>query len=228
MDKKSAIFLTVFVSLLVISVGITFIRIYVQKDYIIQNQIDCDPYTEKCFIWECDPESTEEGEACTGDPENDIWYYAVAQRNANMIADCDPNDENCLPFECLEGEKNCSVTFCDETTKEEQGVECNDPVQYSIDNPEEEESECAEDDEECLAEEEESECAEDDEECLAAEEEATECEEGDEECLAAEEDESECEEGDEECLAAEEEATDSEEADAEDASSEEDQASAEE
>ena len=186
MDKKSAIFLTAFVSLLAISVGITFLRIYVQKDYIIQNQIDCDPYVEKCFIWECDPESTEEGEACTGDPENDIWYYAIAQRNANMIPTCDPNDENCLPFECAEGEKNCSVTFCDEKTKEEQGVECNDPVQYSIDNPEEEEEACAEDDEECLAAEEESECADlsadeagDDEECLAAKEEEVDAEEAD-------------------------------------------------
>ena len=181
MDKKSAIFLTVFVSLIVISVGITFVRIYIQKDYIIQNQIDCDPTVDACFIWECDPESTEEGEACTGDPEMDIWYYAVAQRKAYMIPDCDPNDENCLPFECLEGEKDCSVTFCDETTKEEQGVECNDPVQYNIDNP---------------AEEEESECAEDDEECLAAEEEAAECEEGDEECLAAKEEEADAEEAD--------------------------------
>ena len=179
MDKKSAIFLTVFVSLIVISVGITFIRIYVQKDYIIQNQIDCDPTVDACFIWECDPESTVEGEACTGDPEMDIWYYAVAQRKANMIPDCDPNDENCLPFDCGEEEKDCSITLCDETTKEEQGVECNDPVQYNIDNPEEE-----------------SECAEDDEECLAAEEESSECEEGDEECLAAEEEAADTEETD--------------------------------
>ena len=181
MDKKSAIFLTVFVSLLVISVGITFIRIYIQKDYVIQNQIDCDPTVDKCFIWKCDPNSTEEGEACTGDPENDIWYYAIVQRKANMIPNCDPNDEKCLPFECLEGEKDCSVTFCDETNKEEQGTECNDPVQYNIDNP---------------AEEEESECAEDDEECLSAEEDATECEEGDEECLAAKEESADSEEAD--------------------------------
>ncbi|HOW60794.1 MAG TPA: hypothetical protein P5548_00230 [Candidatus Moranbacteria bacterium] len=180
MDKKSAIFLATFISLIIISVWVTFIRIYVQKDYIIQNQIDCDPTVDACFIWECDPESTEEGEACTGDPEMDIWYYAVAQRKANMIPECDPDDENCLPFECLEGEEDCSVTFCDEITKEEQGVECNDPVQYNIDNPAEEE--------------EESECAEDDEECLAAEEEAAECEEGDEECLAAKEEEADAEE----------------------------------
>jgi len=204
MDKKSKLLIAIVTLLILISILITFWRIMIQRDYIIENQIDCDPYTEKCFIWECDPASTVEGEACTGDPEMDIWYYAVAQRKAANIPFCNPEeDENCVPFECLEGEKDCSVTFCDETTKEEQGVECSDPVQYSLDNPEEEE-ECAEDDEECLAAEEESECAEDDEECLTAEEEESECAEGDDECLAAEEEDVECAEGDAECLAEEE------------------------
>ena len=215
MDKKSKLLIAIVTLLILVSILITFWRIMIQRDYIIENQIDCDPYTEKCFIWECDPNSTVEGEACTGDPEMDIWYYAVAQRKAANIPFCNPEeDENCAPFECLEGEKDCSITFCDETTKEEQEVECNDPVQYSLDNPEEEE-ECAEDDEECLAAEEESECAEDDAECLAAEEEESECAEDDEECLAAEEEESECAEGDEECLAAEEEDAECAEGDAE-------------
>ena len=215
MDKKSKLLIAIVTLLILVSILITFWRIMIQRDYIIENQIDCDPYTEKCFIWECDPNSTVEGEACTGDPEMDIWYYAVAQRKAANIPFCNPEeDENCAPFECLEGEKDCSITFCDETTKEEQEVDCNDPVQYRLDNPEEEE-ECAEDDEECLAAEEESECAEDDAECLAAEEEESECAEDDEECLAAEEEESECAEGDEECLAAEEEDAECAEGDAE-------------
>jgi len=227
MDKKSKLLIAVVVILIMISILITFWRIMIQRDYIIENQIDCDPYAEKCFIWECDPASTVEGEACTGDPEMDIWYYAVAQRKAANIPFCNPEeDENCAPFECLEGEKDCSVNFCDETTKEEQGVECSDPVQYSLDNPEEEE-ECAEDDEECLAAEEESECAEDDEECLAAEEES-ECAEDDEECLAAEEEESECAEGDDECLAAEEEDAECAEGDAECLAAEEEAAATEE
>jgi hypothetical protein len=152
MDKKSKILLTVFFLLIIVSVGATFWRIYIKKDYVIQNQIDCDPTINKCFIWECDPASTVEGEACTGDPETDIWYYQIAERNANMIPNCDPNDENCDPWTYEEGEKDCSMTFCDETNKKEQKVECNDPIQYNIDNPvEESDTTCAEGDEECLA-----------------------------------------------------------------------------
>lgn len=173
MDKKSKIFLAVFFLLILGSVGATYWRIFVKHDYIISAQTDCDPTIDKCFIWECDPASTAEGEACTGDPEADTWYYQIVNRKAANIPLCDPNDENCQALVCDEGEKDCEVVFCDDTNKIEQKVECNDPVQYNIDNPAEEEEESA--------------CAEDDEECLAAEEAATECEEGDEECLAAEE-----------------------------------------
>ena len=157
MDKKNKIFFIIFFLLIAVSVGVTYYRIMIKKDYIISAQADCDPYTEKCFIWECDPESTVEGEACTGDPESDVWYYQIIKRKAYNIPLCNPSDENCEALVCPEGEEDCTVTFCDEINKEEQGVECNDPVQYTIDNPEEEETECEEGDEECLAAEEEGE-----------------------------------------------------------------------
>lgn len=187
MDKKSKIFFLVFFLLIVGAVGATYYRIMIKRDYVVSNQTDCDPYSEKCFIWECDPASTVDGEACTGDAEKDTWYYQVAQRNAANIPSCDPNDENCDPWTCGENEKDCSTTFCDETTKVEQGVECSDPVKYTEENPiEEEEVVCDEGDEECLAAQEETvECAEGDEECLAAQEETVECAEDDTECLSA-------------------------------------------
>lgn len=172
MDKKSKIFFLVFFLLIIGAVGATYWRIMVKKDYVVSAQTDCDPYAENCFTWECDPDSTVEGEACTGDPETDSWYYKVIKRNASRIPLCDPNDENCEALVCGENEPECSETLCDETTMEEQGVECNDPVKYTEENPLEEEA---------------LECAEDDEECLAVQEEVVECEEGDEECLAAQE-----------------------------------------
>jgi hypothetical protein len=190
MDKKNKIFFIVFLLLIIGSVGATYYRTMIKKDYMISAQIDCDPYTEKCFIWECDPTSTVEGEACTGELENDIWYYQIVERRAYNIPSCDPNDENCEALVCPDGEEDCDVIFCNEENKVEQGVECSDPVQYAIDNPEEEEAE---------------ECEEGDEECLASEEEASECEEGDEECLAAEE-----EDGEEDAAAEETEAADEE------------------
>jgi len=210
-DKKSKIFFLVFFLLIVGAVGATFYRIMIKKDYIVSAETDCDPYTENCFIWECDPASTVEGEACVGDPETDTWYYKIIKRNAGRIPLCDPNDENCTALVCDENEPECSETLCDETTKVEKEAECVDPVQYSAENPVEEEAvECEEGDEECLAAEEAAaECEEGDEECLAAQEAAVECEEDDEECLAAAEaavdlsaDEAGCEEGGAECLSA--------------------------
>jgi hypothetical protein len=204
MDKKSKIFFLVFFLLIIGAVGATYWRIMVKKDYVVSAQTDCDPYVENCFIWQCDPESTVEGEACTGDAETDTWYYQVAARNAANIPLCDPNDETCDPWTCNEGEGECSMTFCDETTKMEQRVECSDPVKYTEENPVEEEA---------------VECEEGDEECLAAQEEVVECAEGDTECLSAQE--TECAEGDTECLSAQdaaatEEQTTSEETPADD------------
>lgn len=159
MDKKSKIFFLVFFLLIALAVGATYWRIMVKKDYIVTAQTDCDPYTEKCFIWECDPESKIEGEACTGDAEKDTWYYQIAERNAANVPLCDPNDETCDPWTCGDppageagGELECSTTFCDEATKIDQGVECSDPVKYAEENPVEEEAvECEEGDEECLS-----------------------------------------------------------------------------
>ena len=139
MDKKSKILLAVFFLLIAGSVAFTYYRIMLKKDYLISSQIDCDPYTEKCFIWNCDPNSTVEGEACTGDPEMDVWYYKIAQRNASRIPLCDPEtDETCQPFLCDPVEPECAEVLCDAATVAE-GETCNDPEGYALNNPIEEE-----------------------------------------------------------------------------------------
>jgi len=159
------------------SVAVTYWRYIVKRDYIVQAQTDCDPETENCFIWECDPESDADGEKCTGDPEKDIWYYKIIRRNAMRIPDCpaspaggDPEDENCMALVCDEGEPECSEELCTAESVPE-GESCNDPVQYLLENPPEESVECEEGDEECQAAADE-ECAPDDESCVAEEEDA--------------------------------------------------------
>jgi hypothetical protein len=140
MDKKSKILFAVVGLAIAISVGITYWRIMVKKNYIISSQVDCDPTTEKCFVWKCDA-TLGEGEdgACTGDPEADVWYYKNAQRKAFNIPLCDPEkDETCLPFQCDDGEKDCSETLCDETNVAEE-ESCNNPEEYLKNNPIEEE-----------------------------------------------------------------------------------------
>ncbi|MBU2028426.1 hypothetical protein KJ761_00865 [Patescibacteria group bacterium] len=148
MDKKSPpkadqpradkILWIVFFLLIVGSVAFTYYRVMIKKDYLISSEVDCDPYTEKCFIWNCDPESDVEGEACIGDPEMDIWYYKIVERNASRIPLCDPEvDEDCEPFLCEAGELECGETLCDAAAAAE-GEECTDPEEYALNNPEEE------------------------------------------------------------------------------------------
>jgi len=139
MDTKSKILIWVFVVLIIGSVGFTYWRIMIKRDYIISAQTDCDPYTEQCFFWECDPNSIEDGVACTDNADDNSWYYQIVRRKAFNIPLCDPKDENCQALICPEGEADCSVEFCTAENVPE-GETCNDPVKYTEENPVEEEA----------------------------------------------------------------------------------------
>ncbi|MDD5396527.1 MAG: hypothetical protein PHW24_00515 [Candidatus Moranbacteria bacterium] len=145
--NKNKLLLWVLGILIVGSIGVTYWRIMIKKDYLVEAQADCDPTTEKCFIYYCDSAT----ETCTGDAEQDTSYYKLIQRNAANIPLCDPADENCKALVCPEGEKECATTFCDEKTVGKDG-ECSDPEQYNIDHPAADETAtCQEDDAECVA-----------------------------------------------------------------------------
>jgi len=138
MDKKTKIFWLVMIVLIFSSVASAFYRYIIKKDYIIQAQIDCDPLEESCFVWECDPESDEEGEACTGDEEVNLWTYKIINKNASRIVSCDQDDEDCEALFCGENEPDCGFVFCNEENKEEYGSEiCTYPEDYSEDENEE-------------------------------------------------------------------------------------------
>lgn len=133
------LFFIIFFVLLIGSVVVTYYKIVVKNNYLIEAQTDCDPTVENCFIWSCDPESTEDGEACTGDAEVDTWYYKIVTKNAANIPLCNPDeDENCEPLVCEPDEKDCVETFCDDENKLKQGVECSNPEEYLLNNPPEE------------------------------------------------------------------------------------------
>lgn len=160
MDTKTKIFWWVMGILIFLSFGLTFYRYMIKKDYLVQSQVDCDPYLETCFTWQCDPESTVEGEMCTNDPEADVWYYKIIVKNASRVELCDANDENCQALACEKDEPDCEFVFCNEENKVEFGSEtCTNPIEYSLANPVEEE-ECVEGDEECVSIEEEDVAAE--------------------------------------------------------------------
>jgi hypothetical protein len=120
MDIKSKILLGILGVIIVLSVSTSYYRFLVLHDYIIETEIDCDPAYESCFTWECDSEEEE----CTGNSDEDTWYYKIAYRNAKNIPTCDMNDEACDQFTCPEGgEAECREVLCSEVTLNEYGID---------------------------------------------------------------------------------------------------------
>ena len=109
-----------------ISVGAAFYKFFVLRDYSIQTQAKCDPYTEECFIHRCDSTAEE----CTGDPATDTSYYKLVDRKAKNIPLCNPAEEGCDVTTCSSNEDQCVVTLCDVNTVEA-AVECSNPAVYS-------------------------------------------------------------------------------------------------
>lgn len=98
----------VIVFLLVLTISATYYRYFVLKDYTIISEIDCDPQVESCFVYLCDPEYEE----CTGDPEEDTWYYKHFYRKASATPLCDPESEGCAALVCTEDEGGCYIENC--------------------------------------------------------------------------------------------------------------------
>ncbi|MEF3691654.1 MAG: hypothetical protein V3574_01190 [Candidatus Moraniibacteriota bacterium] len=156
MDRKTKIFWLIVMALIFLSIGAAFYRYVIKKDYIIEAEVDCDPFFEPCFVWNCDPLSEEEGEMCTGEEEEDIWYYKIINKNAGRISACAEDDEDCEPLFCGENEPDCEFVFCNEENREEKGAQrCNDPMIYRAANPQEAEDDC--EGEECMESDEEAE-----------------------------------------------------------------------
>ena len=85
MDKKSRIlFLIIFLAILT-SVGLSFDKYMVKRDYLMQIQADCDPAMEECFVVECSPEDDSE---CPADEAERISYYKLIMKKAMGLLFC--------------------------------------------------------------------------------------------------------------------------------------------
>lgn len=150
MDNKSKIFFAVFFLLFVGSIAATYHKTLVLQDYMIEAEAPCDPYTESCFVYICNPIEEE----CTGDPEEDTSYYKNISRNAKYIPRCDTEDESCDALVCPPDEADCSMTLCDDPATATEDMICNNPTAYALLHPIEDEASDEEDDEEILSDEE--------------------------------------------------------------------------
>ncbi|MCA9363583.1 hypothetical protein KC851_04660 [Candidatus Kaiserbacteria bacterium] len=128
MKHLNKIVFVVGVLLIAFSTLATYYKFVILEDFYYYAEIDCDPETETCFTWICDPEVDGE-EYCTGDLAEDTWYYKSIERYAYDTLECDPYGENCLTTECADNEEACYITNCTPELVEEYELdyECTDP-----------------------------------------------------------------------------------------------------
>lgn len=126
MDMRSKILAVIVAVLLVASVWFSYLRFFVTRDFVVEGESECDPETERCFVGVCDPESTSGNEACTGNQDEDEWYYKIVRRNASSVPECEPTraDEGCPELSCEAGDPECETVYCDESTSVEREAPC--------------------------------------------------------------------------------------------------------
>lgn len=131
MDRKSKILVTLIFLLIGGVLFFMYYKIFVARDYIVQSEVDCDPYTEACFIYTCNPDEEE----CKGNLLEDTYYYKIMRRHAAYVPQCSLESETCS-FECAVDEIECEYEWCDVSTESESV--CSDPERYTLENPLEE------------------------------------------------------------------------------------------
>lgn len=109
------IFYTILIVLILGSVGVTFYKIVLQKDYQIVAETSCDPTTEACFHYEPTPCASDDYD-CLSLPPEEAYDYKLISKNAASIYACEQTEEKLGCDEeltCTENEINCSYTYCD-------------------------------------------------------------------------------------------------------------------
>ena len=122
------IFYTILTLLIIGSVGVTFYKIVIQKNYQITAETSCDPQAEKCFVRICDPATDD---TCPTKKEEQTTYYKIVSKKASNVAVCEATVEKIgcdTELSCTQGEPNCSYTFCAENNVPD-GETCSSPTQ---------------------------------------------------------------------------------------------------
>ena len=115
--KKQSIVRVAFVLLVFASLFFVIKRVYIDRDFILSQEILCDPSVESCFTRLCEEE-------CDAEKE----YYKLQSVSARYVSTCDPHIEDCPEINCSEI-PTCQTIFCDETTVDD-GEWCTNPEIY--------------------------------------------------------------------------------------------------
>lgn len=118
--KKQKILITIFILTLALSSVLVVKRIYIDRDYLLMNEVDCDPTVEVCFKRLCD-------EGCDS-TDGDYEFYKKQSVSASAVSVCDPTLEECPELVCAETE-GCQEELCNEANVPE-NEECSYPEDF--------------------------------------------------------------------------------------------------
>jgi hypothetical protein len=124
------IFYTILILLILGSIGFTYWRIVIEKDYQIVAEVSCDPSIETCFRYEPEPCVTSDSECV---PEEAYDYKMISKKAADIYA-CEQTEEKLGCSEelsCVENESNCAYTNCDLNNPDEADT-CSVPAEESL------------------------------------------------------------------------------------------------
>lgn len=114
MDTKSKLLIAFFLILVVLVTAWKYKVFVIDRDFVVYNNVSCDPYEESCFTYICEE----------GDEECDATPFKKIEKNARFIDACDiANAEECPELSCGVSEEGCETTMCSEDVLEE-GEQC--------------------------------------------------------------------------------------------------------
>lgn len=121
--STSRIFYAIFALLVIGSVGVTFVKIVMERDYQVVAMTSCSPQSEKCFVSVCDPDSDS---TCPTEESMRTTYYKLISKKAAAITLCEAttNKIGCgAELSCTPNEESCYYTYCNPATVTE-GESC--------------------------------------------------------------------------------------------------------
>lgn len=109
-ERKNKIFWAVFILLIFFVVANTYVRIFLQKDYMLLMEVPCDPDLESCFVHTpADLCEDSVDQNCLQNTESE--YYKIIHKKAATVPNyCEQNSESlCAELLCSDSdpEEDC-------------------------------------------------------------------------------------------------------------------------
>jgi hypothetical protein len=120
METRSKLFFWLLLVIIILVSGFKFNQFFIEKDFTLLVNLDCDPAMERCFALDC---------SSMDDPECDDVPYKKLETWAGNAPSC-LLERTCLDFSCPLNDALCSVTYCS-SENIESWEKCTEPVIYN-------------------------------------------------------------------------------------------------